>query len=139
MEDARKAEIIAALREAFPHGHEGFIPLLVDAMELHSAKNFDYAASGDSLGNFNRVSHFWESYPLLCPNCGTDVDNPLSNPVILSVAYKMKQLDAETWQLVRGYEGKVEGVAPRCVDQGVYSFLEILIAEALQAIRNKKE
>ena len=138
MDDKKKTEIISALREAFPHGHEGFIPLLVDAMELHSNKNFDYAASGDSLGNFDRVAHFWESYPIPCPNCGTNVDNPLSNPVLVSVAYKLKQLDAETWQLVRGYEGKVEGVAPRCVDQGVYSFLEILITEALAAKKQKE-
>jgi hypothetical protein len=113
--------IVEALQKAFPYGHADFIPMTVQEMALHSAKNYDYAHGGDSLGNFYRVAAIFKNYPEL----------DLSNPVVVALAYAMKQLDSALWQLCQGYEGKIEGLKGRLGDVSVYAKLAILISQDL--------
>ena len=92
------------------HGHPDYLKITDDELELHSAKNRDYARGGDPLGNFKRVADFFSTYPNL----------DLSNPVIVCIAYAMKQLDAALWMLSQDFEGEVENVDSRLRDVHVY-------------------
>lgn len=112
-----REEIEASLRKLYPHGHPDFIRMSLDEMELHSKKNYDYAAGGDPLGNFTRVAKIFENYPEL----------KLSNPVVVGIVYSMKQLDQVLWSLNRGFEGEIEGIDTRLGDNSVYSKLEIIL------------
>jgi len=123
-----RARIIKELQEAFPYGHADFIPMTLQEMALHSAKNYDYAHGGDPLGNFDRVAAIFSNYPGLS----------LGNPVVVALAYAMKQLDSTLWQLCQGYEGKVEGLKERLGDVSVYAKLAIILA-AEQAKEAKEE
>jgi hypothetical protein len=113
------SELISTLREKFKYGSEEFIPILIELADLHSRKNYDYTFGGDPLGNFNRVAHFFESYPKLSS----------SDPEIVAITYLMKQLDAILWAKNSGYEGKVEGSDRRYEDVNVYSIIARIIAK----------
>lgn len=91
------------------HGHPMFYELTQDEIELHSAKNKDYAQGGDPLGNFKRVAHILSAYQL-----------DLSRPEVVAIVYMLKQLDAALWMLSQGYEGEVENVDTRLRDVHVY-------------------
>jgi hypothetical protein len=114
-----KDKIAAELKKVFPNGHERYIPILIDLMELHSTKNHDYAAGGDSLGNFHRVSTILGLYPGL----------KLSDPFVVTMAYMMKQLDAVLWMKSNGHTAKVEGIGKRLDDVIVYGTIAKILEE----------
>ena len=99
------------------HGHPLFQELTEQELELHSAKNKDYAQGGDPLGNFKRVSAIKRLYPGL----------PWDSPTGVALGYMLKQLDAAFWMLSQGYEGEVEGVDARLTDVHVYAKLARII------------
>lgn len=107
------------LRKMFPHGHKDFIPLMLKDIELHSKKNFDYAAGGDPLGNFYRVANFLSNYPKL----------QLSEPAVVALVYALKQVDAVFWMLSNGHTAVVEGLTDKLRDISVYAKLALLILE----------
>jgi hypothetical protein len=101
------------------NGHPKFYDILDDLAGLHDKKNFDYASGGNPLGNFYRVSNFFSMYPGL----------KLSDPVVISAVYAMKQLDAALWLKSNGHAAKIEGVIERLKDVAVYSILEMIMEE----------
>lgn len=102
------------------HGHPRFYELLQELANLHSRKNFDYAAGGNPLGNFERRAKLYSMYP------GLD----LSDPTVVALVDAMKQLDAALWMKSNGHTGKVEGIIDRLRDVAVYSIIEMVIEEA---------
>ena len=42
-------ETVNQLRARYPHGHPAFLPTTLKEIELHSAKNHDYAQGGPAL------------------------------------------------------------------------------------------
>lgn len=107
--------IVEDLREVYPHGHKEFLPVTVSEIELHNVKNHDYAAGGDPLGNFNRVSTILGLYP--------DLD--LSDRRVVALVYALKQVDAVLWGLAKRITHKVEGLNERLQDISVYAKLVI--------------
>ena len=101
--------------------HPMFLELTKDELELHAAKNKDYAQGGDTLGNFKRVASILNNYPNL----------DLSKPEIVGIIYMLKQLDAALWMLSQGYEGEVEDVDTRLRDVHVYGKLVRLLHRGL--------
>lgn len=79
-----------ALRTLAPHGHEAFVAYAVEMAKLHSDKNASYAAGGDALGNFKRVSEMLALYPNLFVKAG---------PAHVCVMYLLKQFDNILWSL----------------------------------------
>ena len=120
-----EADLVAALRRVFPHGHEDYLPQCVAEMELHSQKNHDYAAGGDSLGNFKRVAAILEQYPGL----------KLSDPKVVALVYALKQVDAVLWGLAQNITHKVEGILPRLDDVAIYA--KIVKCLTIEMARNK--
>ena len=116
-EDLDEVALLRKLRKVFPHGHAEFNPMTLKEMKLHSEKNFDYAAGGDPLGNFNRVAVIMGMYPNLL----------LSNPVVIAIVYAMKQIDACLWMLSQNREGKIEDVNSRLGDVSVYVKLAMIL------------
>ena len=110
-----RAALLRALKEQYPHGHPAFLPMLVEKMQLHSDKNFDYAAGGSPLGNFERVANIFANYP------GLRLDDPL----VVMLTYAMKQIDATLWGISAGIEQKVEGPIDRLGDVLVYAGIAI--------------
>lgn len=102
--------LLDQLREEFPHGHPDFLPTTLAEIELHSAKNHDYASGGDPLGNFNRVAAILALYP------GLD----LSDRRTVALVYALKQFDAVLWGLANKIQHKVEGLKGRLQDISVY-------------------
>lgn len=100
------------LRAVYPHGDPQFIKEVIRDVELHSRKNADYAAGGDPLGNFKRVSSLLSNYP----------DLPLSSHVGVALVYMLKQLDAVLWNLCQKHELN-ESAAERWRDITVYSVI----------------
>lgn len=101
------------LRKIYLHGHPDFNKMCIEEMELHSAKNHDFARVGNPLGNFDRVSTIMSIYP----NMKWDT------PEGVALVYMLKQLDATLEMLSEGYEGDIEGVDKRLQDVGVYAKL----------------
>ncbi len=113
-------ELARTLRELYPHGHEGFIPMTMAEMELHSTKNHDYAHGGKPTGNFDRVANILAQYP------GLDISKPWN----VATVYLLKQLDAALWLECKGHKAAVEGVDARWGDISVYSkIIRLLIKE----------
>jgi len=109
------------------HGHPDFYRLCEEEMDLHSRKNHDYAAGGNPLGNFNRVSAILAMYPGL----------KLSDPAVVAITYMMKQLDASLWMLSNGHVAQVEGQKERWQDISVYSkIISILISEGGKNVKD---
>uniref|UniRef100_A0A6M3LSI4 Uncharacterized protein n=1 Tax=viral metagenome TaxID=1070528 RepID=A0A6M3LSI4_9ZZZZ len=112
-------QALSLLCPLYPNGHNDFIPMCLEEMELHSAKNADYAKGGDPLGNFKRVSAILKVWGYNIP------------PYLVALIYALKQQDAYMWMLSQGYEGQVEGVASRLQDDSIYKKLvRILYNEA---------
>ena len=101
------------------HGHPRFYELLEELSKLHSEKNFDYAAGGDPLGNFDRRATIYSLYPNL----------DLSDPAVVAIVDAMKQLDAILWFHSNKHEAKVEGKIGRLKDMAVYSLIDIILEE----------
>ena len=101
------------------HGHPRFYEITAEEQELHDKKNHDYAAGGDPLGNFKRVSQFFAMYPGL----------KLSDPAVVAIAYAMKQVDAYLWLKSNGHRAKVEGYGARLQDISVYAKITRIIEE----------
>ena len=99
------------------HGHPAFYDLTQQEIELHSAKNKDYARGGDPLGNFRRVSAIKQLYPGL----------PWDSPTGVALGYMLKQLDAAMWMLAQGFEGEVEDFDSRMADVHVYAKLSRIL------------
>ena len=116
-------DLLAALKERFPHGHQDFIPALLDMMQLHSDKNHDYAGSGPPLGNFDRVAAMLKMYP----------NFPYDTPAGVAVIYMLKQLDAALWIMSQKIEASVEGVPARFGDIAVYSKLIPILLQETEA------
>uniref|UniRef100_A0A6H2A1Q4 Uncharacterized protein n=1 Tax=viral metagenome TaxID=1070528 RepID=A0A6H2A1Q4_9ZZZZ len=89
-------------------GHPLFYELTEEEIELHDAKNKDYAHDGDPLGNFKRVSALLKIW-------GFDI-----SPTLVALIYALKQQDAYMWMLSQGYEGEVENVDTRLRDDHIY-------------------
>jgi len=108
------ADILASLQKLFPHGSPRFIPITVAEMELHSAKNHDYAGPGaDPLGNFRRRAAIYAFYPGL----------ELSDPAVVAAVDMLKQLDAYLHFKSRKHQARVEGKVARLRDVSVYAKL----------------
>lgn len=112
--DGARAKLIGSFEGQFGHtGHPKFVELTVDEAILHAAKNSDYAAGGDPLGNFSRVAAILALYP------GLD----LSDRRVVALVYALKQLDAVLWGLAKRIQHKVEGLNARLQDISVYTKL----------------
>lgn len=113
-------DLVRSLRELYPYGHERFIPMTLDEMQLHSTKNHDYAFGGKATGNFDRVANILDQYPGL----------NMSRPWNVATVYLLKQLDAALWLECKGHDAKVEGQDARWGDVSVYSkIIRLLIKE----------
>lgn len=121
-----REELTACLRAIFPHGHEDYLPLAVKELELHSAKNHDYAKGGVALGNFNRVAAILALYPGLDPG----------DRRVVALTYALKQLDAVLWGLAKRIVHKVEGLNERLQDIAVYA--KIVMCMNTEDARNKE-
>ncbi len=115
-------ELKEKMRGLFPYGHPKFIDLLLEEAQLHSDKNYDYAFGSNPLGNFYRVANIFKQYPGLS----------LSDPRVVALVYKMKQIDAVLWMLCQKHSAKVEGIADRNQDISVYTKIETLIDEEMK-------
>jgi len=115
--DNKKA--LSLLCPIYPNGHKDFIPMCLEEMELHSAKNADYARGGNPLGNFERVSAMSKMW-------GYNLE-----PYDVALIYLMKQMDAVGRMLGKGDEGQVEGIDGRLLDISIYSkLIRILYKES---------
>ena len=119
--------LITTLNKQYPHGHKDFNPMTLKEMKLHSEKNYDYAAGGDPLGNFNRVAGILGQYKGLS----------LSDPTVIALVYAMKQVDAALWMLSQKREGKIEDVNSRLGDVSVYVKLAMILHKQPMETANK--
>lgn len=117
---------IKILRRQYPHGSPYFITNLVEKMELHSRKNYDYAAGGHPLGNFHRVSLILAHYPSLT----------LSDPRVITLIYMLKQLDAILWILNTKHSAS-EPLSARAGDITVYSTIVELLDSELRGVTHE--
>jgi len=104
-------EIINKLRELFPDGDPEFVELAIKEMDLYSRKNHDYSGNELPFGNFQRVACILSLYP------GLEV----SDSVVVSLIYLLKQLDAVLRLKASKTAAKVEGIDSRLADIGVYA------------------
>lgn len=119
MDNENFAKIIKDVREFCPHGHPDFIKKTIEEIQLHSDKNYDYAAGGDPLGNFKRIANILSMYP------GLDI----SDAAIVAIVFALKQLDAYLWLKSNGHEAKTEGISERLRDISVYTKIIDIIDE----------
>lgn len=110
-------KIMNELKKQFPHGHPDFIPMTIEEIELHSKKNYDYAAGGKPTGNFDRVGKIVEMYPNI----------KWWRPQNVAIFYSLKQLDAYLWLENGDREGGVENKSTRLGDISVYSKIARMI------------
>jgi len=104
------------------HGHPRFYEILEELAQLHSDKNYDYAAGGDPLSDFKRRAAIYALYP------GLD----LSDPAVVALTDLMKQLNAALWFYSNKHEAKVEGKRGRMRDVSVYSMINMILEEEKQ-------
>jgi hypothetical protein len=90
------------------HGHSDYLDLTLDELELHSAKNRDYARFGNPLGNFYRVSDALKAQ-------GINL-----SPTEVAIVFAQKQQDVAIQMLSHGYEGEVEDFDKRARDVHIY-------------------
>jgi len=109
------------------YGHLRFYELTKEEEELHSKKNRDYAQGGDPLGNFRRVASILSLYP------GLD----LSNPVVVSIVYALKQWDAAVWSIAKGYSPQIDSRTERFQDDSIYKKLAIILDEEETVLERK--
>ena len=103
--------IRSELKQVVPWGHPDFIPDVLDLIQLHGAKNHDYAKGGDPLGNFDRTAAIMRLYP----------EFPWASPHGSATVQMLKQLDAYLWMQSAKTEAKVEGPDPRLRDIQVFA------------------
>ena len=113
-----------ALRDAAPHGHPDFIPNMVEAIRLHSDKNWDYAGDGDPLGNFNRVAAMCK--PLFRSTYASQEE---AIPLHVLLLYMAKQFDAIIDSVGHGREMKVEALSGKLIDISIYAQLGRIMLE----------
>lgn len=101
------------------HGHPRIYEILEELGELHSKKNYDYAAGDDPLGDFKRRATIFGLYP------GLD----LSDPAVVALTDLMKQLNAALWFYSNKHKAKVEGKRGRMRDVSVYSMINMVLEE----------
>jgi len=106
-----RQELLDKVKEIFPNINEDFVNITLDELELHEKKNWDYARTGDSIGNFKRVAKILENYPNLKGH----------DPRVVALLYMLKQLDATFWMISQGYDGNVESIDDRLRDVHVYA------------------
>ena len=116
--------ILKLLQEYAPHGHPDFIPNMVEAIRLHSDKNWDYAGDGDPLGNFNRVAAMCKP---LFRSTYTSQEEAIPFQVLL--LYMAKQFDAVIDSVGHGREMKVEALSDKLVDISIYAQLGRIMLE----------
>lgn len=120
IEIQEKLTVNEQLREIYPHGHPDFIEKSIAEIELHSSKNYDYAAGGDPLGNFKRVANILSMYP------GLDI----ADAAIVAMVFALKQIDAALWQMSQHHTCVFEDAIDRWKDVSVYAkLIQILIEE----------
>lgn len=90
------------------HGHPDYLKLTEDELQLHSAKNKDYAKFGDPLGNFKRVSDILKIW-------GYNI-----SPDLVALIFALKQQDAVMWQMSHGYASECDSQDERMADNHVY-------------------
>jgi len=112
-------ELEDELKERFPYGHPRYVDLTLEELELHNAKNHDFAGGGDPLGNFYRTSIIKKLYP------GFDWDSPFGS----AIGLMLKQFDSMMWLRSQKIEAKVEGIPARLKDITIYMKLAILLYE----------
>src|SRR5262245_24194568 len=109
-------------------GHPRFRKVLEDQIALHEAKNHDYAAGGDPLGNFNRVASILKLY-------ADDRGSLPITPEIVAIIYSLKQVDAVLWQLVKSMGARVEGMTERVPDVAVYwNILQCMLLDKVEGL-----
>ena len=118
--------ILKLLQEYAPHGHPDFVPNMVEAIRLHSDKNWDYAGKGDPLGNFKRVA-------AMCDVFFTD-GNPMKEPppnkaLMVLLLYMAKQFDAVIDCVGHGREVRVEALSYKLLDICIYAQLGRIMLE----------
>ena len=101
------------------HGHPRFYEIQEELAKLHSDKNYDYAAGGDPLGNFERRAAIYAMYP------GLD----LSDPAVVALLDATKQMEAVLWMYSNGHKAKVEGKRSRMKDVAVLSVIDMILEE----------
>ena len=104
-----REDLLYQLRKLFPNGHEDFMPIMVEQIALHNAKNHDYTKGGKALSNFDRLSKILALYPGL----------KLTDQKVIAMLHALKQIDAVLWGLSEGIDHKVEGLDPRLADISV--------------------
>jgi len=100
---------------------ESFFETILKAeLDLHRAKNADYAGQGnDPLGNFKRVAHVLKPYKKM----------PLDHPLTVALVYTLKQLDSVMWAHATGRCSVLhEGTTERFMDVSNYANLAAWIA-----------
>jgi len=104
-----------AMKSFAPNAADEFIPILIEALDLHNRKNRDYTHGEAPYGNFERVAKIFKLYPTF----------PHQTPEGVCVAFMLKQLDAIFNSLGRRSGLKEEGLESRVFDVGVYAFILI--------------
>ena len=121
------ADVMDTLHQVFPNGHQDFITVTMDEIELHSLKNADYAGVGsDPLGNFRRTESIKRLYP------GLDWASDYGG----AIDYMLKQFDAVMWNLSRQKDTSCESLDDKIKDISVYAKLVRIM---LQAVEKKKK
>ena len=119
---ARYDKVVQMLQDVAPHGHPEFIPKMVEAVRLHSDKNWDYAGEGDPFGNFNRVA-------AMCDALFTDADPTREERLKILLIYMAKQFDAVIDCVGHGREVKVEALSHKLLDIAIYAQLGRIMLE----------
>ena len=125
MKKSDHALLLKLLQEYAPHGHPDFIPNMVEAIRLHSDKNWDYAGEGDPLGNFDRVA-------AMCSALTYDSHTGEGSPLQVLLIYMAKQFDAVIDCVGHGREVKVEALSHKLVDISIYAQLGRIMLEEEQ-------
>lgn len=94
------------------HGHPDFYKMTQEEIELHNAKNYQYASSDDPLGNFKRVG-------ILCHKVLNNPDVP--DYLKVGMVFMAKQIDAVYDMIGEGKTDTIEQIDDKFRDVSVYS------------------
>ena len=100
-------------------GHPKFYIILKELADLHSKKNYDYAGSGDPLGNFYRCGEMVK--PLL-----SEGSLPETKAALI---FMSKQVDAVIDMIGKGRKEQVEGITDKLNDIAIYAILARILYE----------
>ena len=114
--------LLKLLQEYAPYGHPDFVPNMLEAIKLHSDKNWDYAGEGDPLGNFNRVA-------AMCAPLTSSPEGLGAYPLHVLLLYMAKQFDAVIDCVGHGREVKVETLSHKLLDITIYAQLGRIMLE----------